>query len=68
MLLYPIHLAGLQILRPVLTLLFQVQQMPCFILASLVRLTFQVHSSSAILIYYLDEIFMSKLLTCNGGQ
>ena len=55
MLRFPLHLTGLQILRSVLTLLFEVQQIPLFdfIIAYLGKIIFRIHKSSAFVI----EIF-----------
>ena len=70
MLLFPLHIAGLQILRPVLTPLFEVQQIPLFHFSITYpdKFIFQIHKSSAILIHCLDEIFMCPSLLCNGGK
>ena len=59
MLLSPLHLAGLQILRPVPTLLLKSNKYPFFDLSITYpeKLIFQILKSSIILINSLDEIF-----------
>jgi hypothetical protein len=66
-LLFPLHLTGLQIFRSVLTLIFEVQQIPLFdfIIAYPGKLSFQIHKSSA----YCDRKFLvSPSVMCIGGK
>jgi len=57
--LFLFHLAGLQILLPVLTPLFEAQQIPFFDfgLTYPVITIFQTHKSNTVLIHCFDEIF-----------
>jgi len=59
------HLTGLQILRPVLTLLFSPNKYIFFdfSIRSPGKLISQTHKCNAILIHCLDEVFMSPSLT-----
>ena len=69
MLIFPFHLAGLRIVRPVLTFLSKVQKYPLFDFSITYpgTLIFQIHKSSAILIHCLDEILGSPSPMCNEG-
>jgi len=57
--LFSLHLACLQILRPVFTLLFVIQQKSLFRFYHHYpgNFTFQIQKSSVILIYHIDGIF-----------
>jgi hypothetical protein len=69
MLLCSFHLAGLQFLRPVLTLLFEIQQIEFdFSITYPGMRICQIHKSSTLLIHYLDDIFISLILMLNGGK
>ena len=59
MLIFPLHLAGLQILRLVLTLLYESNKYTFydFSITYPRKLIFQIHKTSVILIHCLDQIF-----------
>jgi len=71
MLLFPLHLAGLQIFCPILILLFEVQQVPLlFILASLTLGSLFLKYINPALSWSitLTEIFMSPTLMFSGSK